>query len=93
MFAPDNPYKTCSQEEWFSDTWDPMAYGKDFDSSHPFFDQLHALNLAVPHPGLNNTNVENSEYTNYALNQKNCYLVFGAADNEGINQLLAQEQG
>ena len=82
MFAPDNPYKTCSQEEWFSDTWDPMAYGKECNFSHPFFDQLRALNLAVPHPGLNNTNVENSEYTNYALNQKNCYLIFGAADNE-----------
>ena len=82
MFAPDNPHKTCTQDEWLSNDFDAMQFSRDFDFDSPFFDQLKELNIDVPHPGLNNTNVENSEFTNFALNQKNCYLIFGAGDNE-----------
>jgi hypothetical protein len=81
-FAPDSPYKTCTQEEWIGGNWDAIDEGRDFDPSRPFFDQLKELNLAVPHQGLNNMNVENSEFTNYGLNLKNCYLLFGASNDE-----------
>lgn len=81
-FAPDSKYKSCTQEQWNSDEYDPFKYGMDVDLDRPFFDQLAELNAAVPHPALTNTNVENSEYTNFALNQKNCYLIFGGGDNE-----------
>jgi CxxC-x17-CxxC domain-containing protein len=82
MFAPGNPYKVCDQDEWWSDEWDPMEYGQDFDFDRPFFDQLLELNLAVPHPSLNTQNVENSYYTNFSLNVRNSYLVYGVTDAE-----------
>ena len=79
VFAPDSPYKVLTFEEWWSDGWDPMAYGRDFDPRRRFFDQLRELCLDVPHLPLNRRDAENSEYTNFALNMKDCYLVFGAS--------------
>ncbi len=82
IYAPDQPFTVYDQEEWWSDKWNPLDHGKDFDFSRSFCDQLRELYEAVPHVSLYNTNTENSYYTNYALNQKNCYLVFGAGNNE-----------
>jgi hypothetical protein len=82
MFAQDNPYTVCDQDEWWSDSWDPLSYGRPVNFSRPFFEQLRELNLAVPHPSLNTQNVENSEYTNFSINVRNSYLVFGVTDAE-----------
>lgn len=82
IYAPEMPYKVYDQAEWWSDKWDAVSYGRDFDFSQTLTAQLSALYLDVPHASLYNTNVENSYYTNYALNQRNCYLVFGAGNNE-----------
>lgn len=77
-FGPDSPYKVYRQEDWYSDKWDSLQYGKDFDFSRPFFEQLQELSLAVPRPALQRgyTYDENAEYTNYAGKNKNCYLIF-----------------
>lgn len=37
-----------SEEEWWSDDWDPMVYGRDYDFSKPFFSQLLELSRIVP---------------------------------------------
>ena len=81
-FAPDSPYKVFDQQEWWSDAWDALDYGQDIDPQKDPLEQLRLLNLAVPHPSLNTTNVENSEYTNYALNVRNSYLCFGVTNTE-----------
>lgn len=54
----------------------------DFDFSKTLAEQITELYKKVPHISLINTNTENSYYTNYALNQKNCYLIFGSGDCE-----------
>ncbi|PIR48598.1 hypothetical protein COU80_02710 [Candidatus Peregrinibacteria bacterium CG10_big_fil_rev_8_21_14_0_10_55_24] len=82
IYAPTGPYTVFSREEWWSDKWDALSYGRDYDPKRPFSEQLKSLYQDVPHVGLYNVNIENSSYTNYALNQKNCYLLFGAGDNE-----------
>lgn len=82
MFAPSSPYKVYDQDEWWSDQWDANEYGREFDFNKTFSEQFKALQLAVPHVSLNNVNVENGYYTNFALNQKNSYLVFGGSNNE-----------
>ncbi len=82
MYSQDKPYKVYDQDEWWGDTWDAMQYGKDFDFSKTFSEQLAALYLEVPHVSLYTSNGENSYYTNFALNQKNCYLLFGASNDE-----------
>ncbi len=82
LHAPDKLYKAYHQDEWWSDQWDALDYGRDFDFSRSFTEQLKELSLAVPHVALNSTNAINSYYTNHAVNTKNCYLVFGVTDAE-----------
>jgi len=80
--APDKPWPVYDQEEWWSDSWNELEYSQDFDFNKTLAEQFQELYTKVPHISLVNTNTENSYYTNFALNQKNCYLIFGAGDNE-----------
>lgn len=82
MYSPENPYKVFDQHVWWSDDWDPMDYGRDFDFTRPFFEQFKELQLEVPRMSLNNIKPENSDYCNLSLGDKNCYLAFTADHNE-----------
>lgn len=80
IFAPDKPYKVYCQPCWWSDKWDPLAYGQDYDPKHNFFEQFREIQLKAPYPALINTyaTLVNSDYINHAGDMKNCYLVFNA---------------
>jgi len=80
VFPPNSPYKVYCQNCWWSDKWDPLEFGRDFDFTRPFFAQFADLIKEVPFCGLTNqaTSLENSEYVNYMTDAKNCYLVFAA---------------
>ncbi len=80
---PSAPYKVYDQEVWYSDRWDPMDYGRDFDFSRPFFEQYKELCVAVPHMNLftGYQYDENCDYTNYSGKNKNCYLIFDSDEN------------
>ncbi|MEI7511233.1 MAG: hypothetical protein WCJ84_03695 [Candidatus Peregrinibacteria bacterium] len=82
MYSPEVPWKVYDQTAWWSDRWNPLDYGRDFNFSKPFFEQLESLCKAVPHISLINVNSENSYYCNHCLNQKNCYLVVGGTNCE-----------
>ncbi len=85
MYAPDSPYVIYSHEEWWSDDWDAKNYGRDFDFSRPFFEQLFELWKAVPHYALMNTASENCEYSNMVWRSKNCYYIFGCIEDENCD--------
>ncbi|QQR83295.1 hypothetical protein IPJ72_05855 [Candidatus Peregrinibacteria bacterium] len=78
MYAPENPYVIYDQDEWWSDQWDPLKYGRDFDFNRPFFEQFAELQKVVPRMSLNVIGNENSTYTNYALRNKDSYLIYTA---------------
>ncbi|KKW17067.1 MAG: hypothetical protein UY56_C0004G0003 [Parcubacteria group bacterium GW2011_GWA1_50_14] len=80
--SPDKPYPMYCQECWWSDKWDPKSYGKEYDFSRPFFEQLEELLLSVPHVALLNSNTVNSEWVNQETDVKNCYLEVGGHFNE-----------
>ena len=40
--------------------------------------------LDVPHMSLSVDNAENCDYTNFVLDSKNCYLLYGGGKNEGV---------
>jgi len=82
IYSPESPYKVYDQMEWWGDKWNPLLYGRDFDFSKTFAENFRVLYLEVPHMSLYTINCENSYYTNYALEQKNCYLIFGGGKNE-----------
>jgi len=76
--APNSKFKVYHQDEWMSDKFDPYQYGRDFDFSRPFFEQLHELSLDVPRPHMNVARNENSEYINNSSDCKSCYLIENA---------------
>lgn len=82
MYSPDKKYKVYDQKIWWSDKWDAMDYGRDFDFGKPFFEQFLELQKVVPRMSLNCIGNENSEFTNYSFRNKNTYLIFTADFNE-----------
>jgi len=77
------PFPVYAQNEWFSDEWDPMEHGQDYDFSRPFFEQFQELSNKVPKPAKSATGFsKNSDYSNNCTNLKNCYLIFNAGYDE-----------
>jgi hypothetical protein len=84
VYSPDKKVTVYCQECWWSDKWDPLKYGREFDTSKPFFEQFRELKGAAPKAALMNVKSENSEYTNLADGNRNCYLTFLAGNNEDV---------
>ena len=81
-YSPDKPYKVYDQKMYWTDQWDAMKYGIKFDTSQPFLPQFADFFQKIPHPSLYSINPENAEYTNFAIDDKNCYLVCCGGGNE-----------
>lgn len=82
IYSPDKPYKVYENAVWWSDQWDSLSYGRDFNFNRPFFEQFRDLQLVVPRMGMIQSQNENSDYTNCVSHLKNCYLLFSADFNQ-----------
>ncbi len=82
--SPEKKMTVYESKIWWSDEWDQYAAGRDFDFDRSFFEQFAELLKAAPVPNLFHQPVldDNSEFTNYANSNKNCYLIFHANNNE-----------
>lgn len=77
IYSEDKPYQIYHSDYWYSDKWDALDFGQEFDFNRPFFDQFKELQLKVPRLALSNIKGENSDYCNMTYGNKNCYLIFG----------------
>jgi hypothetical protein len=84
VYNKEHPYTVYCRECWLSDKWNPIDYGHDYDFSIPFFSQFRSLKTKVPKANLHQTNFVSSEYCNYGLDFKECYLLFGGNKNERV---------
>jgi predicted Zn finger-like uncharacterized protein len=84
IYSPNKPFKVYCPPCWWSDKWNALDYGREFDFSKPFFPQWKELQLQVPRIALLSKNSVNSEYTNHSADNKNCYLSFGVFDSENV---------
>lgn len=84
MYPSDVPFPVYYITEWFSDKWNPLDYGQDFDFNRSFFEQFKELSDKVPrfHAFIDPTVSFNSDYTNAVIGMKNCYLVTQGTDCE-----------
>ncbi len=82
IFSPDKPLKVYRQQDWWSDRWDALSFGRPFDAARPFFEQFAELYRAVPHMNVIGEASENSDYCNLTAHLRNCYLVFESSNNE-----------
>ncbi len=83
FYPPESEVTVYDNDEWWSDSFNPLHYGRDFDFSRPFFSQFQELLKVVPLQARSALNNENSDFTNCSSFNKNCYLVGGANHNEG----------
>lgn len=67
---------------WWSDDWDRLEFGADFDFNRPFFEQFKELRERTPKLSIAHPRCVNSDYTNQSQDMKNCYMVFGSDQSE-----------
>ncbi len=79
IYSPDasfsKDHKIYSHEQWWSDSWDALDFGKAYDFKKPFFTQFQELFLTVPQINLMQMNNENCPYTTGTACSKNCHLI------------------
>src|SRR3989338_8172321 len=78
LYPPESGFVIYDEKEWWSDDWDPMEYGKDYDFSRPFFEQFFELSKITPRYSRDVMNMVNSNYSANASDLKNSYLLFNS---------------
>lgn len=82
IYDKHTPFPVYCHTCYYSDDWDPLSYGQEYDSKKNFFSQMKELLAKVPRLGIWVVQSTNSDYTNQAYNNKNSYLSFGFRDSE-----------
>ena len=83
IYSPDKPYTVYHQDYWWSDSWNPMKYGREFDFARSAFEQFWELMKEVPRLGLFvEKTVENGEYSNDTWHSKDIYFTFNGWSGE-----------
>lgn len=80
MYPPEADYKVYCSPCWWSDNWDPIEYGMEYDFSRPFFEQYDELLHKIPliALSLDLPSTHDSPHNNYAGHLKGAYLLFFA---------------
>ncbi|MBI3335326.1 MAG: hypothetical protein HY001_02410 [Candidatus Portnoybacteria bacterium] len=82
IYPSNTPWPVYCHECWWSDKWDPKDFGMAYDPQKAFLEQFGELQKKVPRIALLSITSVNSEYTNNSADNKNCYLIFAAEQNE-----------
>jgi len=84
MYQGKSPMTVYCHDCWYSDSWNPMDYGKEMDFSKSFVSQFKDLFYSVPVVNLWHPQSVNSEYTNFSAKNKDCYIAFGGKESENL---------
>lgn len=82
MYRPETKATVYSSDAWWSDSWDPLEYGRNFDFNRSFFEQFKELQTKVPRLALYSKKCENSDFSNHVDGTKNAYLCVDVASSE-----------
>ncbi len=82
IYPAGTPWPVYCNPCWWGDSWDGKEFGMEYDPNRSFFEQFIELRNKVPRINLLCITSVNSEYTNNAEDNKNCYLLFAAGKNE-----------
>src|SRR3989344_1933471 len=84
LYPQGTVFPVYCNECWFSDKWEALQFGQEYDFSKPFFEQFKGLGQKVPRLAIWVQQSANSEYTNQAYANKNAYLSFALRDSEDV---------
>jgi CxxC-x17-CxxC domain-containing protein len=78
IFSPEGKQPVYCSPCWWGDSWDATTYGREYDPSRPFLEQLKELRDTVPcmHLIVGYSSLVRSDYINHAGACKDCYLIF-----------------
>jgi hypothetical protein len=87
VYPEDSGITVYCRPCWWTDNWDGLEYGADYDPSRPFLEQISDLLYKVPLPDLFGlyTTLENSDFINMGGYLKNCYFLTMADWNENCS--------
>ena len=75
LFSPKTSVKVYEQDVWWSDKWDPMDYGREYNFNRSFLNQLNNLSKDTPWLSRIARKLVNSDYSVQCSFLKNCYLL------------------
>ncbi|MCX6752320.1 MAG: hypothetical protein NTZ87_02355 [Candidatus Nomurabacteria bacterium] len=75
---PEEKLVVYDSSAWWSDSWDALSYGKEYDFSKPFFEQWKNLRDNIPLQALSNIHATNSDYCNVAEESRESYMCSGS---------------
>ena len=84
IYSQKNSFPVYSIEEWWSDVWDALSFGKPYDPSRTLLEQFGELIAVVPKMANHNENADNCEYSYGAYNSHNCYYCKTIARSQDI---------
>ena len=84
MFSPDKPFPVYTVDEWWSDKWDALSFGRTYDFNLPFFVQFADLWKVVPRVAVYNEGTENCIYSINVGSAKNVYYSYRIFRSENV---------
>ncbi len=84
-FPESIKFPLYAHDEWVSDVWDPLAYGKDYDPNRFFFAQFADLQAKVPHPHQSGVQNTRCDWSDDVWSSKDCYLCRSLLNCENVS--------
>lgn len=84
-FPPESGVPVYDRDVWWSDGWDAVTYGRDYDFSKPFFVQFQEIMKTVPMPALFIGSAVNTTYSNHVGQTKDVYLCSACWGSENVS--------
>ena len=85
IYSPDKKYKVYDSRFWWSDNWDPLSSGIDYNSEISFFQQFDILLSNTPLWWIIVVNdVQESPFTNYTAASIRVYMSVDIFESEDI---------
>ncbi len=78
IYHPDEKLNAVDLKYWWSDEWDSLDFGAQYDFTKPFFQQWKELYARVPMQCLSNSKATNSDYCNVAEESRDSYMTSGS---------------
>ena len=76
IYSPDKSCIVYNQSYWWSDEFDGVDFGIEYDNSTPFFENFKKLDLLVPKLSTTIQSSENCDYTNDTGDSSDCYMSY-----------------
>ncbi|MBU0731663.1 hypothetical protein KKC88_02165 [Patescibacteria group bacterium] len=77
LYPADSEYTIYCHDCWWSDKWDPLEFGQEYNENKSFFRQFGDLMKKVPRVATIGAHNQNCEFVNYTNYSKDSYLIYG----------------